>query len=127
VIAVQAMRGKPAEQEQWHTQGWAARTGYDPHGHGQVGLGNITGYTWEEVLEIPLLPGADLLAYLDQVTGALAGHPRAMAPQQLHKLVPGLGGRRTAYRCVRPIVPGCFRHLGEIEALKSLRGRNASG
>jgi hypothetical protein len=37
VIAVQAMWGKPAEQEQWHTQGWAAHTGYDPHGHGRQG------------------------------------------------------------------------------------------
>lgn len=93
----------------------------------QAGLGNITGYTWEEVLEISPLPTADPLAYLDQVTSALAGHLRAMAPLQLRELLPGLGGRRNAYRCVRPILQGCFRHLGEIEALKSPRGRHPSG
>jgi hypothetical protein len=119
VIGAQALRGLPGEHELWHTQGLAARTGYDPRGHGQAGLGNITGYTWDEVLEIPLLPAADLLAYLDQVTGALAAQLRAMSPEQLHGLVPGLGGRRSAYRWVRPILQGCFGHLGEIEAMKS--------
>jgi hypothetical protein len=47
-------------------------TGYDPRGHGQAGLGKITRYTWDEVLEIPALLAADLLTYLDQVTAALA-------------------------------------------------------
>ena len=121
VIAVQALRGLPADQELWHTQGWAARTGYDPRGHGQAGLGNLTGYTWDEVLAIPVLPAADLLAYVDQVTAALAGQLRAMAPAQLFTQAPGFNGRRTAYRRVRPILQGCFGHLGEIEALRAWR------
>ena len=119
VIGVQALRGLPADQELWHTQGWAMRTGYDPRGHGQAGLGAITGYTWDEVLEIPALPAADLLTYLDQVVAALAGQLRAMTPEQLYAPAPGFSGRRTAYRWVRPFLQGCFGHLGEIEALKA--------
>ena len=46
VIAIQALKSLPGDQEHWRTQGWAARTGYDPRGHGQAGLGNITGYAW---------------------------------------------------------------------------------
>jgi len=119
VIGAQALQNRPAGQEQWHTQGWAARTGYDPRGHGQAGLGNITGYTWEEVLEIPLLPAADLLAYIDQVVADLATQLRAMTPEQLLVVVPGITGRRNPYQWVRPILQGCFGHLGEIEAMRS--------
>jgi hypothetical protein len=100
-------------------RGVAAGRQAGPRGHGQAGLGNITGYSWAEVLEIPALPAADLLAYLDQVTASLAGQLRAMSPEQLHTLVPGINGRRTPYRWLRPILQGCFRHLGEIEGLKS--------
>ena len=79
------------------------------------------------MLEIPALPAADLLAYLEQVTSALAAQLRAMSPQKLHGLVPGLGGRRTAYRCVSRILQGCFGHLGEIEALKGWQDRDEPG
>ena len=70
-----------------------------------------------------IIPAADLLAYLDQVIVALAGQLRAMTPAQLHTLVPGITGRRTPYRWVRPICQGCFGYLGEIAALKSLQPR----
>ena len=30
VIGAQALKNRPADQELWHSQGWAARTGYDP-------------------------------------------------------------------------------------------------
>jgi hypothetical protein len=119
VITAQALRGLPADQELWHTQGWAARTGYDPRGHGQAGLGAITGYTWDEVLEIPLLPAADLLAYLDQAAGALAAQLRTLTPEQLQMPAPGFNGRRSVYRWVAPFLQGCFGHLGEVEALKA--------
>ncbi len=119
VIAIRALKNLPGDQEHWHTQGWAARTGYDPRGHGQAGLGNITGYTWAEVLEIPALSAADLLAYLDQVVTDLASQLRAMSPDQLHTVVPGINGKRTPYRWVQPILQGCLGHLGEIEAMKA--------
>src|SRR5262249_44372208 len=98
---------------------WAARTGYDPRGHGQAGLGAITGYTWDEVLEIPALSAADLLAYLDQTAGALAAQLRAMTPEQLQAPALGFSGRRSVYRWVAPFLQGCFGHLGEVEAMKA--------
>ena len=86
-------------------------------------MGNITGYTWDEVLEIPALPAADLLAYLDQVVADLAAQLRAMTPEALLMVVPGITGRRNPYQWVRPILQGCFGHLGEIEAMKSWQGQ----
>src|SRR5262249_21403459 len=108
VIGTQALRALPADQELWHTQGWAAHTGYDPRGHGQAGLGAITGYTWDEVLEIPALSADDLLAYLDQTVNALAAQVRAMTPEQLFSTAPGFKGRRNAYRWVAPFLQGCL-------------------
>jgi hypothetical protein len=34
VIPVRLLDGGTAEEEQWHKQGWVARTGYDPRGIG---------------------------------------------------------------------------------------------
>src|SRR2546430_10751074 len=38
--------------ERWFTDGWAERTGYDPRGIGDDGLGVLSGYTFQEVLAI---------------------------------------------------------------------------
>jgi hypothetical protein len=126
LLAVRALQDQPPEREAWHTQGWAARTGYDPRGHGANGSGTLTGYTWDEVLEIPLLPAPDLLAYLDQATTALADQLRALPPGGLHQLAPGFSNRRTPYQWVKPILQGCFGHIGEIEALAALQSRAGS-
>ena len=55
LLTVRALQNRSPEEEQWHTEGWAAKTGYDPRGIGYRGLGAITGYTWEEVQAIPPL------------------------------------------------------------------------
>jgi hypothetical protein len=38
-VVGRAFAGQPASGELWHTGGWAARTGYDPTGIGDQGLG----------------------------------------------------------------------------------------
>jgi hypothetical protein len=48
LLVIRLLKNKPAEEEQWHTQGWMTRTGYDPRGIGFGGLGAITGYTQKE-------------------------------------------------------------------------------
>ncbi|MCI0399588.1 MAG: DinB family protein [Chloroflexi bacterium] len=125
VLAVRILQNRPPEEELWHTQGWAARTGYDPRGKGFLGLGAVTGYTWPEVEEIPALPAGDLLAYLEQVVGAVSGELRAMSSEQLYQSAPGLEGSRTAYGWVKPIVKGFIGHMGEIQALKAMQKRRS--
>src|SRR6185312_9239945 len=71
VLKVQFLERQPAEAEQWHTQGWTQKTGYDPRGIGGDGLGMLSGYTQEEVTAIPPLIVEEQLAYLDQVGEAL--------------------------------------------------------
>src|SRR5260370_30284396 len=71
LLVVRFLQNRSAGEEQWHTQGWATRTGYDPRGIGFAGLGAITGYTQEEVAAIPQMSGEELLAYLDQACTVL--------------------------------------------------------
>src|SRR5712691_12941248 len=56
--------GTQPPTERWFTAGWAERTGYDPRGIGDDGLGVLSGYTFEEVLAIPRLSASELLQYL---------------------------------------------------------------
>jgi hypothetical protein len=126
MIAVRALENRPAEEEQWFTRGWAENTCYDPRGMGYAGLGVLTGYTQAEVAAIPPLSANDLLSYLDQVCEALRSLLLAMPPDALHQVLPGLGGKRTPYQWVKPILQGCFGHLGEIECLNAMRARQVS-
>ncbi len=70
-IVARMLPGRSNKEELWLTRGWAERTGYNPHGVGEQGLGAVTGYTLQEVAEIPLLSAQELLEYLDQVCEAL--------------------------------------------------------
>ncbi|HLZ57779.1 MAG TPA: DinB family protein [Ktedonosporobacter sp.] len=122
LLVVRLLENRPAEEEQWHTQGWAANTGYDPRGIGFRGLGAITGYTQQEVAAIPLLSGEDLLTYLDQVCSALRGHLLSMPEGTLSSAARGYP-KGTAYQTIMGPVLGSIGHLGEIEALKVLQER----
>jgi hypothetical protein len=123
LLAVRALENKPQEEEQWFTRGWAEKTAYDPRGIGYAGLGALTGYTQAEVALVPKLPAGDLLAYLDQVCEALRRQMLAISEDALHQLVPGLGGKRTPYQWLKPILQGATGHLGEIECLNAMRAR----
>lgn len=110
------LSGSDAASERWIVDGWAARTGYDPRGLGDDGLGALSGYTFDEVLGIPRLSGEELLSYLDSVIPPLARRLRAPADDE------------TAAKMVRRatgILKGCFGHIGEIDALLAIRERSA--
>ena len=70
VLKVRFLEQRPAEAEQWYTQGWARQTAYDPRGIGTGGLGILSGYTREEVSAIPVLSAEELLAYLEALVSA---------------------------------------------------------
>jgi DinB superfamily len=102
--------------ERWFTDGWAQRTGYDPRGIGDDGLGALTGYTFEEVLAIPRLTATELVRYLDSVIGPLAQRLRALPDDE---------AAARAVRRATGILQGCFGHIGEIDALLAIRERSA--
>jgi hypothetical protein len=126
LLAVRALENKPTEEEQWFTRGWAEKTSYDPRGIGYAGLGAITGYTQAEVALVPRLPADELLTYLDQVCEALRSHVLGMSEEALHQVVPGLGGKRTPYQWLKPILQGATGHVGEIECLNAMRARQVA-
>jgi hypothetical protein len=122
IIAVRVLRGGAAEDELWHTHGWAARTGYDPRGIGDAGLGAITGYTHEEADAVPVLDAPGPLTYFNEAVTELRAGLRALPPEKLH--APAASGRgRTIYQQLAPILQGGFKHLGEVEALNAQRTR----
>ena len=123
LLTVRALENRPPEEEQWHTRGWTQKTGYDPRGIGYQGFGVLTDYTQEEVAVVPRLCADELLTYLDQVCEALRQHLLSMPEGALHQPAAGLGGRRTPYQWIKPILRGCYGHLGEIEALKAMQKR----
>src|SRR5216117_1487952 len=77
-VLTRILGGTQPSTERWFTDGWAERTGYDPRGIGDDGLGALTVYTFQEVLAIPRLNATQLVRYLESVAGALAQHLRAL-------------------------------------------------
>ena len=106
--------GAQQSEERWFADGWAERTGYDPRGLGDGGLGALTGYTFAEVLAIPRLDSRDLLEYLGAVIPPLAERLRGAVEDEA-RLVRG----------ATRILQGLFAHLGEIDALLAIRERTA--
>jgi ketosteroid isomerase-like protein len=123
VLKVRFLEQQQALAEQWYTQNWARKTGYDPRGIGTGGLGILSGYTQEEVAAIPVLSAEELLAYLDQVSDALRQYLLSLPEGALSRPTLFVGERLTAYQVIKEIVLGCVGHLGEIEALKALQTR----
>lgn len=123
VITTRVLGAQAAEDEQWHTQGWTAQTGYDPRGIGYAGLGAITGYTQAEVAAVPILTAEELVAYVDQTCGLLRERLLALGEGGLYQPSPMSKSGRPAYLTIKTIIQGCFGHVGEIQALKAMRAR----
>ena len=114
-LLTRVIDGAEQSTERWFVDGWAQRTGYDPRGVGDKGLGVLTGYTFDEVLRVPRLGTADLLRYLDSVVAPLAQRLRALPDDE--------AASRTVTR-VTGILQGCLAHIGEIDALLAIRERS---
>jgi hypothetical protein len=115
-VLTRVLGGTQPSTERWFTDGWAQRTGYDPRGIGDDGLGALTGYTFQEVLAIPRLTATELVRYLDSVIGPLAQRLRALPDDE---------AAARAVRRATGILKGCFGHIGEIDALLAIRERSA--
>jgi hypothetical protein len=132
VISVRLLDGLDSDSELWFENGWAGKTGYDPRGLGEGGLGVLTGYTMAEVLEVPTLSAAQLIEYqrqavmrlhpqvvkldADALSGDAAGHEVMTARARVT-------GSKDTYGWLKLILVGSFQHLGEVAALLAMRRR----
>ena len=126
LIAVNYLDRQPMPTQHWWTDGWAARTGYDPAGLGSRGLGVLTGYTPEEARAVPAMSLSDLGAYFDTVIGHAVSALGRVSAERLVALAPGEAEGNPAasslYLVVRNTIRGSIQHVGEIEALTRLAG-----
>jgi hypothetical protein len=118
LFKVRFFENLPPEEELWHTRGWAAKTGYDPRGIGRRELGNLVGYTQEEVKAVPILSAEDLLAYFDQVYEAMVDYLHALPAEALYQSAIGSPIKEhTIHRWLRNLLVDGFAHWGEIKAI----------
>lgn len=122
-VLTHRLEGRPVDEQRWFSEGWAAKTGYDPRGIGAGGMGILTGYSQEEVAALPAMSGADLLAYHNAVYEALLARLSDLADEELDAPVPGEGNQRSVYFWHRIILLDAMRHLGEMQAIKAMWGR----
>ncbi|HEU5384227.1 MAG TPA: DinB family protein [Ktedonobacteraceae bacterium] len=125
-VTARLMLGKGPAEELWLTRGWAERTGYHPQGKGWRGLGVVTGYTLQEVAEIPLLSARDLLSYLDQACEALKLAFRTLPSSDLLQEPIVELNRLSRGQLLQRVFMGSCGHMGEIEALKAMMKRACS-
>lgn len=120
LLATRVLPRPPLPTDLWHADGWHARTGYDPDGVGFLGLGALTGFTPEEMRAVPVMSAAQLATYLGQAVDALVAVLHALGGA-VNEPRAELGG--SAYQLVGSTLQGAFGHVGEIDALVSLRAR----
>lgn len=122
-VTARLLQGQPRTDELWLTRGWAERTGYNPQGIGEQGLGTVTGYTLQEVAAIPHLSARDLLLYLDQVCEVLTIFLRSLPSSEPLQQPLFPGSTRTKQQLLQTVFLGSCGHMGEIEALKAMMRR----
>ncbi len=119
VFLTRQAKGEPAQQECWFKNGWAKQLEYDPRGIGQQGWGMLTGYTLEEVAQIPRLSRAQMLGYLDDVYDTVREYVANTGIEGLLTPAAGFEGQYSQYQCIQMALLDNVRHLGEIVSIKS--------
>lgn len=125
ILATLAIDIRDASAEQWFARGWAKKIDYDPRGVGSLGLGAVTGYTLDQVKEIPVMTADELLEYFDQATTVLRPKILALSTKDFERPASALGEKepRSVYYWIRAILQGCFAHIGEIQSIKAMYER----
>jgi hypothetical protein len=128
LLKVKIIENRPDPNQLWYSEGWASKTNYDPAGLGFGGFGNLSGYSLDQVKEVPLLSAAELLEYFDQVYKALNDYLMNVKDEALEGRP--IGWPRNAgtypkniYRVLVMFLLDNREHLGEIKALKAMWAR----
>ena len=124
VFLTQHIFSNSNKEEIWYRAGWSKKTGYDPHGIGTNGWGMLTGYTDEEVRQIPLFDKETLKNYFDAATEAVQIYLQTTNEEELLQPASGYEGKQSNYFWVRHPLFDLTRHVGEMLALKAMWERN---
>ncbi len=120
MVANVILSDKEPSQQFWFTDGYAEKYDYNPLGKGIREWGILTGFTPEEMHEIPEISKEDTLAYFDKAFESVKTHIEGMNDEAFDAPISGAGGDRSAYYWTRLIVVDATRHMGEIQALKTM-------
>lgn len=128
VLKVKILENQPDQKQLWYAMGWASKTNYDPQGLGIGGFGNLSGYTLEQVKDVPILSTEEALEYFDQVYEALNDCLKNMNIETLEQ--PPIGWPSAAgespesvYVVLIMFLMDTREHLGEIKAIKAMWNR----
>ena len=119
VFLILQAEGFASDEECWFRSGWAVRTGYDPRGIGQNGWGMLSGFTQEEVMDMPSLTREQVLGYLNDVYDTVKEYLTNSPMEKLEKPGVGFEGKYSRYQCIQMALLDNIRHLGEIFAIQS--------
>jgi len=99
---------------------WAEKSGYDPRGLGVNGWGMLTGYSLEEMQQIPKFEKDILRGYYDEMVAVIQTYVEETSEAELAQPAPGFEGKRTKFYWVRHPLFDLTRHVGEMLALKAM-------
>jgi hypothetical protein len=123
VFLTRNILAQPAEAEIWFRSGWMERADYDPRGLGTYGWGSLTGYTKQEVKQIPAMGSDLLLGYFDEVAAAVRGYLEVTPYEVLMEASAGFEGKQTNYFWIRHPLFDMTRHIGEMQAIRAMWDR----
>ena len=130
LLKVKILENRSDQDQLWYRMGWASRTKYDPRGLGIGGFGNLSGYTLEQVKQVPILSAEEALNYFDQVYGAMNDHLTHMSIESLEQPPagwPAAAGESpdSVYMVLIMFLMDIREHLGEIKAIKAMWKRKS--
>ncbi len=111
------------QPEIWFREDWTKRVAVDAAGKGLRGLGMGTGFSDEQAGEMPAVPAAEYLAYIDAVAAAVDGYFATLAPDALEQTVHAEGWPDAKLTAVLfQALNHTHFHRGEIGYIKGLQG-----
>jgi hypothetical protein len=114
------IKNQDNEKEVWVQSGWAEKSGYDPRGLGTNGWGMLTGYSPDEMRQIPRLGKEILRGYYDEMVDVTQTYLEETSEEELVKAASGFEGKRTRFYWVRHPLFDLTRHVGEMLTLKTM-------
>ena len=120
VFMTQHIKDQSNEKEVWIQSGWAEKSNYDPRGLGTNGWGMLTGYSLDEMRQIPKFGKEILRGYYHEIVTVIQTYVRETNEEELAQPAPGFEGKRTKFYWVRHPLFDLSRHVGEMLALKAM-------
>jgi hypothetical protein len=124
VFLTRQVMGLPPTEECWFHHHWVDQTKYDPGGIGLNGWGMLTGYSLQEVADIPRFKKEHIIGYLDDVYDSIVKYLETTSMEELITPAIGFEGKYSRYQCIQMALLDNVRHLGEVLAIHARKDPN---